>query len=312
MSEGIRGALKWLVATQVRLWVTAGVAVLLFVVWIVSGSHHFQECVKANDAAYAEQALQKGIGTFIRVRKWCLGEFIDANGESLTGLFTVVLAISTIGLWVVTGRTLRHAERSSERQLRAYVTIISTEIEKVRVNFVPRAEIRIQNTGQTSAYDTYILNNMLVARRYPLPEGADLPAVQIRFADGKIGIPKCSHGVLGPSQTTATRGDSGGPLSPEDYAGITNGSRALYFYGFASYRDTFGKFWRLHFRYFVGGLAHMLGVDEMMVEKVYEEEIDERTHWSVLRNAGKEFPVPSFSFGKVPPQGETTAPGVDT
>ncbi len=67
--------------------------------------------------------------------------------ERLTGL----LAISTIGLWWVTWRTLTHAEQSSERQLRAYIGV-SVEMPEIKDNIIT-VILTTKNWGQTPAYE---------------------------------------------------------------------------------------------------------------------------------------------------------------
>src|SRR4051812_12484650 len=42
---------------------------------------------------------------------------------SAVALFTAILALSTIGLWIATNRTLRHSRETAERELRAYVVV---------------------------------------------------------------------------------------------------------------------------------------------------------------------------------------------
>jgi hypothetical protein len=73
-------------------------------------------------------------------------------------LFTIALTLSTGGLWWITWRTLAHAEKASERQLRAYVGIIGGvgfigHDPSDETKFRLEAWIKVRNKGQTPAYN---------------------------------------------------------------------------------------------------------------------------------------------------------------
>jgi len=62
-------------------------------------------------------------------------------------LFTGVLAFGTLALWYVTWQTLKHAERSSERQLRAYMNVASATWDRS----TRQVRVTIRNCGKTPA-----------------------------------------------------------------------------------------------------------------------------------------------------------------
>jgi hypothetical protein len=75
-------------------------------------------------------------------------------------LFTFVLAVSTVGLWIATialyragEKQLRHLEGTSRRQLRAYVYVEDVSILYANSEWNPNFRIKIQNFGQTPAYE---------------------------------------------------------------------------------------------------------------------------------------------------------------
>jgi hypothetical protein len=83
-------------------WILVAVVVAV-AVWAVESSGPFQECVAAGKPTH---------GSILSVRRECLGEFVDENGEAITATFTVVLAVSTILLWFST-RDAAYAARAA-------------------------------------------------------------------------------------------------------------------------------------------------------------------------------------------------------
>jgi hypothetical protein len=67
-------------------------------------------------------------------------------------IFTFVLAASTIGLWIATILTLRHARETAERQLRAYVHVHDVVMSLMNSEYSPNIQVIIKNYGQTPAH----------------------------------------------------------------------------------------------------------------------------------------------------------------
>jgi hypothetical protein len=47
----------------------------------------------------------KGVAKIIATLRWdkvCTGEFLKEDGEAITAFFTLVLGLSTVGLWIST------------------------------------------------------------------------------------------------------------------------------------------------------------------------------------------------------------------
>ncbi len=87
-----------------------------------------------------------------------LDKFISDHDKSIVAGFTIVLAVSTIGLWrstrklwAVTDKTLDHAQITTKRQLRAYVMVENANMIKRPDDWWDIA-IQIKNFGQTPAY----------------------------------------------------------------------------------------------------------------------------------------------------------------
>jgi len=78
--------------------------------------------------------------------------FGHLNAEELIALFTGILAVSTIGLWVATQSIFRHGRRTTERQLRAYIAVEPRGVLKVaKPANRAIASIGIRNAGHLPA-----------------------------------------------------------------------------------------------------------------------------------------------------------------
>lgn len=95
---------------------------LIFVVlalsaWIVFSSETFRGCVDSEKNQPSQHHAVKGIPkprSTLALYKFCNGEFMNKNGEAVTAFFTIVLAVSTIGLWFATNRLYEAGERQME------------------------------------------------------------------------------------------------------------------------------------------------------------------------------------------------------
>ena len=88
---------------------------------------------------------------------------LEAIGVFITGIFTVVLAIATIKLWNSTNRLAEGAEKSSERQLRAYVHQIDIEwhwhVEPVTGSVWYTFKPQFKNLGSTPARNVKVFTS---------------------------------------------------------------------------------------------------------------------------------------------------------
>ncbi len=76
-------------------------------------------------------------------------------------LFTLVLAVSTVGLWIVTQSIFRDGQVTTEKQLRAYVHVVRVKIEHVSDGYTPTVNVKFMNFGQTLA--RFVVCNLEVA-----------------------------------------------------------------------------------------------------------------------------------------------------
>lgn len=163
--------------------------------------------------------------------------FWEKTTSDPVAAFTLVLAFSTIGLWVATLLIYVAGERHSERQLRAYVMIDTVDIENVSLGGNPEATLNIKNFGQTPATDltcwatmgfsTFPLTGPLPTRRAILPQRP-----------------------LAPTGTSIVRTGINRPLNAATVAAIAAGSHAIYVTGEIRYRDAFDKPRETDFRLF--------------------------------------------------------------
>jgi hypothetical protein len=167
------------------------------------------------------------------------------NDNSLTRLINQSLEDPTIGLTggilvanfmlvLVVLAQVRDGRRSSERQLRAYVTsAIGTAIRQWAAKGL-RFEFRpiLLNTGQTPAYDVHIVSAIrLLSFREAATYDFRLPNVP-----GSIS-------TLGPRQDRFTQVIFDRVLSRAELQQYLSGQRQLFVFGTITYRDAFRK-WR--------------------------------------------------------------------
>jgi hypothetical protein len=177
-----------------------GMIFLLTVAWATSIiPHHVNDCTY-NYETYAEKCVPKHTLLFA-LRN--IFEFIEHNDKiigALSGIavaaFTGTLWWSTRKLWRVTNATLDHTEKTTKRQLRAYVMI-----EKVFLEAEPNPpnnwaiHIEIKNFGQTPAY------GVIVTSEYELtdPKGDELIFLITTAAQ------KHARTIMGPSKVLTLR-----------------------------------------------------------------------------------------------------------
>lgn len=154
--------------------------------------------------------------------------------------FTLVLAVSTVGLWVATIGLYISGEKTAQRELRAYVFIGHANL--VDFDDIPIIQIMFKNSGQTPAYNLRAWNAVRLAE-FPLTQELTHP--------GEVEI---SRTALGPGMdlhiTTPTA-----RLTDIRRNAIRSGRAALYAFGRADYVDAFGRDRYLKWRLYYGGDA---------------------------------------------------------
>jgi hypothetical protein len=73
------------------------------------------------------------------------------TADDIIALFTAVLAVSTIGLWLVTGQGIRAQARDTQILQRAYVAVEPLGIHSLKNSVEAVAHINIKNVGHLPA-----------------------------------------------------------------------------------------------------------------------------------------------------------------
>jgi hypothetical protein len=210
-------------------------------------------------------------GPFISSLIWFRGLF---DSETVIAAFTVILAISTIGLWRSTDklwdagerqirlsrstaavqarntrRQLKLSQSATERQLQAYLSIMKGRIWDVEIGKKPTVKFRIGNAGQTPAYNLWAEVSIGYAT-FPLPRGTRI-IVQLQPTE------EMSHVTISPGMCVWHGVGKPEPLAEVEFSEIANKRTAIYVFGKIRYTDAFGRGWlqNLRLMYTWRGLA---------------------------------------------------------
>lgn len=202
-------------------------------------------------------------------------------------LFTFVLAISTILLWLDTKglrklgiegasgskaafvvattaanaakesaeaakKTVETMEAIAQRELRAYVHIHQVSVEAWDVNVPTKIHVIFRNSGKTPAYDVFAWGTLHMMES---PETYELPALPIKERPSIFNIaPEAKIEQINMSVRAPTA---------EEIQSLQEGKLVLYAYGETHYRDAFGVQRVTKYRYAVGG-AYEFAVGDMI------------------------------------------------
>lgn len=162
----------------------------------------------------------------------------------LTGL----VAAATILLWLATKDLVKGAERTAERQLRAYLTVRQGKIKEEEVvgGWWLEWQPQITNVGQTPAYDVRLIGTADILPD-PLPEGKDLA----KDLKGRVDASPSTGGSrssIGAGQDLWPDFNPGGPISDAQLRELRDRlGTGFYVWGTVIYRDVFQKERRTNF-----------------------------------------------------------------
>ncbi len=140
-----------------------------------------------------------------------------------------LLALFTLLLWWSTARLVRGADKTAERQLRAYVTSNHWSLAEQTSTTMLQVQIAAFNTGQTPAYDIYLFAKCDVFP-YPLPKDTSFP----EFTDDVRSV-----STVGSQKFILTTADMDRFLSDIELKEIRSGSKRIYAFGIGRYKDIF-------------------------------------------------------------------------
>jgi hypothetical protein len=125
----------------------------------------------------------------------------------------------------------------------------TTPFSEVKANYRFGAEIKIENLGETPAYDVITHTDVKLVQ-WPIVDSS-LPPLE-RPREG-------SRDMLGPEQSRYLHDASSDPLTDADIIGLRNKTLAIVAYGIIWYRDVFRRHHTTRFRFFVGGRPGIRG-----------------------------------------------------
>lgn len=173
-------------------------------------------------------------------------------------VFTIVLTASTAALWWVTRNTLRHAEKSSEEQMRAYVGVEDIFLEAPHFwqsgwdvpqdtppDFVYEdlLRVKIRNAGKSPAHNVAVFISWHIVTPFGgYPNGylfpSDLTPDQLE---------RTSRFILDSDAAFVSSISITKTLKP--FREAHQKLISLYFDGWIEYTDIFGKAWERKFRF---------------------------------------------------------------
>jgi hypothetical protein len=152
------------VASQLGEWkapLIGAAAALVAFVFVAQNSETFRTCIENYQYKAAQRTLPKQISDVpipFGVRVNCWGTYIRETAEGITAVFTIILAGSTIALWLstkrlwrVTDESLRHAEKTTQRQLRAYIGVEPRGVKRIAGQDRLLGHFAIRNFGRIPA-----------------------------------------------------------------------------------------------------------------------------------------------------------------
>lgn len=152
--------------------------------------------------------------------------------DTLLVAFTALVFGATLFLYFATRDLVEGAEKTAERQLRAYVHVVkawTTPEAKLHFPAPIWATVEIQNSGQTPAYKV---------RQWCAVAGVDGKTPD-KSNELKRGGKQGSVGILAPGGKTIFYIPTSGPLSIGEYAKLKDGTTILFVYGEVHYEDAF-------------------------------------------------------------------------
>lgn len=197
-----------------------------------------RECIQHNNAQGTGQNLKEGIAHFLSVfsvYRLCVGEFAHVNADTIIASFTIILAISTIGLWGSTQRLAKDAASAAIRQSeetktlqRAYLTGepqgVLPGLDKRNIGFVG-----FKNVGHLPATDAHwFLQMEFSVERDFKPDITKIPLKEY-YGNNLI--------VPGAEMRQAVYGD----ITKEDWKRVREGNGYVYVWGRILYADGFDK-----------------------------------------------------------------------
>lgn len=141
---------------------------------------------------------------------------------------TGVLAFFTAGLWLATYSLVRGAKDTAEKELRAYVFVLSGSIENLANGQHPTSRLVIHNFGKTPAHKLTVICGMGFGKSFEELPTAAPPLTK-------------PMGTLAPGGTVEHHNSAPIAFAPDHMSALENGTYTLYVHGEIRYVDFLGK-----------------------------------------------------------------------
>jgi hypothetical protein len=214
----------------------AFVAILVvFVGFERAFSPPFQSCIKQhpqNESGTPAEENPSGFCITVDAYGRCTGSFIDANGNGITALATVVIAAFTVTLWIATSRQGVLNREALIADKRAFVSADGFKQEWVHDiatdTYSRRFRPHWKNTGSTPTkrLTTHVECEI---RNTPLPDGYVFTATNAHIGRGVIPPQSDVYGGAAPLAA----------IQPQDLVAAQNLQRFIYLWGWTKYFDVF-------------------------------------------------------------------------
>jgi hypothetical protein len=182
---------------------------------------------------------------------------VKQSADMLDSLYASRALASAAADSVVAARHANEIARiGTEKQLRAYLSILKARIQNVAAGERPRVSFKVKNMGQTPA-------NKLSAHvhigfgQFPMPKGANVNAPPNPDEISRVDLaPKMrvAHGVT-----------MGHPLTESQFNQINDGKAAIYIVANLEFTDAFSRKWIQHLRLMYSWRALHSGSDKLEV-----------------------------------------------
>jgi hypothetical protein len=189
--------------------------------------------------------------------------------DTFVAAFTALLFFATLALWLSTRNLVRGADKTAERQLRAYLSIEPVSLRDFVAGRRPMVVFIVKNIGQTPAHRVRIIGDMDI---FPHPLINNQPDLVI--PDPNAPIPTRA---LHPTFTFEAEAVLGRLLTSQDVMRVYGGVHyCLYVFGIVIYEDAFGEERRTKFCCYVGGHEFARVVDQA---KNQTPGVTHKIHW---------------------------------
>ena len=206
-----------------------GFWLLILLLLLATGSTYLRfkvpECqyTQTNQNTYdiALKCAEGGLERFLTL-------FEDWDSERTIALFTVLLVLATFFLWKATRDLVTGAEKTAQKQLRAYVGIDYVSVKVLEIGKKPRVDWFRKNYGQTPASRFRLWIELEI-----LPNEDTIASFPQQFGDYDVGSINASAGLR-----NECSGDD--EITADQLQGINSRELTLYFFGAFKYFDVFG------------------------------------------------------------------------